>query len=107
MFTQKFRDLLDKVIGYVNGFFARPEVQDAISQAKQVAKEVADWLSRTITANPEAAMAGAIVALVMLTARSTFTMGLLLKVLFICAVATGAHYYFINKQSEVAKAPGH
>jgi hypothetical protein len=96
MFIQKVSDLFEKAVEMVKAFYNSPDVHNAIDQIKQTAADVVAWIREQVKERPEAAMAGAIVAWVTLTVISTFTMGLMLTVLFTCAVAAGAHHYFTS-----------
>ena len=105
MLMKKVSDLFKEAVDVATSFYNSPDVQNTIAAAKQTAADVVAWIRKQIKEQPEAAVAGAIVACVTMTAISTITVGLASTLLFTGAVAAGAHYYFTSKQGEVAEGP--
>ncbi len=87
MFMQKVSNLFQKAVEIATAFYFRPDVQEAIAQVKKTAADVVAWIRQQVKEQPEAATAGAIAAWVALTAISTFTVALVLTVLFSYAIA--------------------
>ncbi len=104
MFMQKVSDLFEKAVDFAASFYNSPDVQNAIETVKQTAADVVAWIRKQVKEQPEAPMAGAIVAWVTMTAISTITVGLAATLLFTSAVAAVADYYFTSKQDEMAEA---
>jgi hypothetical protein len=100
---QKVKDALKSILQRVRDFYSREDVQIQLAEAKSLAKQVFNWIIKTVKANPEAAICGGIIVAVGFIAYSVITFGFILTVVATVVVAISAHYYFVG-QNEDANA---